>query len=354
MGRFSDLWKSGRFVTKEKPQPAQAPAPKAADPASMADLDLGADYGIPENSRQILAALSSRRGQETGRWLNSLVSEQQGSEAAEQQQPAARSAGGASAFDDVVALMDRIFKELSELTYEFNKSAVGTELMVAYEVPQRFEKKTEEVWYRPVERTYQGRLTTRQWALVIKGGDKDIAIYLVPASMLLALSFGQPDLTKPFMEIVHAGSGQWTIGGENTAMVAIAPLAKELLGDLIRVSSGVMNENELFAPHGGEVALGKNLAVGYKPEAAPALAAKRPGIETLDMHDACDIVDHIIDDELQRLYQRAKSLAPGTADTDTLRKQISAVENFRIKMIDAFEEYTHTTHMLEEPVAAKV
>lgn len=353
MGRFSDLWASGRFVTKAKPEQASAAQP-AVDTSQMQDI--ASNPAIPENSRQILAALSARRGQETGRWLNSLAAEGKSKAPA---QTAARP-GGASAFDDVVALSDQLFKEFAELSFEFNKSAVGTELMVSIEMPEKHEKKSDEVWYRPVEKTYEGRLTTRQWALVLKGDDKKLAVYLVPSSMLLALSFGEQQLTAPFMEIAHAGGGQWTIGGESTSMVAVSPLAKELLGDLVRVSSGVMSENEVFSSKGdGAVTLGENLAVGFQNQAPAATPhTKKPGIEDLDMHDACDVVDRIIDEELQRLYAKAKSLQPGSPNTDALRKQISAVENFRVKMIDAFEEYTHITLMLEGSVdqqtAAKV
>ena len=356
MGRFRDLWASGRFMAKAKdvePQ-AEQQQPQAADAIALGQ-DLGPEYAISENSRNILAALSTRRGQETGRWLMGLQAEAGTSGAAAAPSAPAPVAGagggGGSAFDEVMALINSIFKEFAELSFEFNKSAVGTELMVGWEQPELQEKKTDEVWYRPVEKTYSGRLTTRQWAMVVKGSDKKVSIYLLPSSMLLAFSFGQDEKATPFMEIVHAGPGQWTIGGENAPMSGIYPLAKELLGDLIRVSSGVMTEDELFAPpSAAKPSLGPNLAVGFDAQQQQQAPHKvRSDIDEMNMHDACDIVDHIIDKELQELYQKAKAAAPGTGDTDTLRKQISAVENFRIKMLDAFEEYTQLTTMLEQP-----
>lgn len=368
MGRFRDLWASGRFMANAnsaQPTPADDhPQPSASDAIALGQ-DIGPEYAISENSRNILAALSTRRGQETGRWLMGLQSEAGTSGAAASSAAgagagaagagAATGGGGGSAFEEIVALIDSIFKEFAELSFEFNKSAVGTELMVGWEQPELSEKKTDEVWYRPVEKTYSGRLTTRQWAMVVKGSDKKISIYLLPSSMLLAFSFGQDDKASPFMEIVHAGPGQWTIGGENAPMTGIYALAKELLGDLIRVSSGVMSEDELFAPHSAEKpALGQNLAVGFDAAQQQAASHKvRSDIDQMDMHDACDIVDHIIDKELQALYQKAKAAAPGSGDTDSLRKQISAVENFRIKMLDAFEEYTQITTLMAEQAGAQ-
>lgn len=349
MGRFRDLWASGRFMDKANDlQPkAEQQQPTTSDAVALG-REIGPEYAISENSRTILAALSTRRGQETGRWLMGLQAEAGASIAVAATPAAAAGAGvGGSGFDEVVTLIDSLFKEFAELSFEFNKSAVGTELMVGWEQPELSQKKTDEVWYRPVEKTYSGRLTTRQWAMVVRGSDKKVSIYLLPSSILLAFSLGQDDKASPFMEIVHVGPGQWTIGGENAPMTGIYPLAKELLGDLIRVSSGVMTEDELFAPHLAEKpVLGQNLAVGFDAQQQAPLHKVRSDIDDMDMHDACDIVDHIIDRELQALYQKAKAAVPGSSETDSLRKQISAVENFRIKMLDAFEEYTQITNLM--------
>ncbi|MGH9548899.1 MAG: hypothetical protein ACRD3W_05965, partial [Terriglobales bacterium] len=125
MGRFRDLWASGKYVASTKRPDEQAPESFEVQQereaiAAMKELD---QFAVPESSKQILAALSSRRGQETGRWLKDLVPGQDSALAEQQAAAVATQVTNASVFDDLVVLMDRLFKEFEELTYEFNKSA---------------------------------------------------------------------------------------------------------------------------------------------------------------------------------------------------------------------------------------
>lgn len=333
MGRFGDLWASGRFVNLAK---AEAPARETEEAAhKMKEVD--ERYAISEESKTILAALSSRRGQETGRWLAAVIPSQS------EQQVAQIQGASFSPFDDIRALLDRLFKEFGDLVYEFNKSAVATDLLISQEKPELLKKKS------PTgEQIYEGRLTTREWALVLLGTGNKVCIYLMPASVVMAFALGQ-GASKPFMEILHAAPGQWTIGGEPNTTGGIAPLAKELVGDLIRVASGAMSEEELFAPHSDKPQLGQNMAVGYqqqKPTAPNATQVAAAG--NMDMHEACDVVDHIIEKELKQLYGTASTARFGTPEADAVRIRISAMETFRAKMLDAFGEYTTTTHSIEE------
>jgi len=335
MGRFRDLWASGKFEIKEKAQFEEFRKQEAVD--LMQELS-------PD-------ALKSKRGAETGRWLSSLVPES----AIQAQQP--RETTGSSAFEEIISWMDKLFKQFSELTYEFNKSAVGTDLLISYEKPQVHEKKSDEVWYKPVTKTYQGRLTTRQWALVIRGRDAKISIFLLPAGMLIAFNSDQvsEEEVAPFMEVIHTPAGVWTISGETAPEETIPHLAKEILGDLIRVSSGVMSDSELFDAHDQNPTLGENLAVGFERKApatvTPSAMAPDTSVNAEEMHvsDACDIVDGIVELELKALYEKATKILPGSPDAGDVRRQISAVETFRIKMMDAFEEFTRNTQGVKEP-----
>jgi hypothetical protein len=357
MGRFRDLWASGRFAIKQKQEDVGQQEHEALDMIH----ELQPDYAVSDASKVILDALKSRRGQETGRWLKALVPESEvvGAPQAVQAAPTT----SASVYDEMTEWIDALFKQFTELVFEFNKQAVGTDLMISYERAKLYEKKSDEVWYKPVTKTYQGRLTTRQWALVVRGRDAKISIYLFPAEMVLAFNADQvsDEEQAPFMEVVRGevnGVDTWTIGGERAPLEAIPHLAKELMGDLIRVSTGAMSETELFTAHtDAPHKLGENVAVGYDHAAAVASAptaaqahAASPGakanFDEMNVFDACDIVDGIIERELKRLYDEASSLGPGSPQADLARKQISTVEAFRMKMLEAFEEFTTKTQAL--------
>jgi hypothetical protein len=355
MGRFRDLWASGRFAIKQKQDEVDQQEHEALDMIH----ELSPDYAVSEASKVILDALKSRRGQETGKWLKALVPEHEVLGTA-QSTPAPTSA---SVYDEMTVWIDALFKQFTDLVFEFNKQAVGTDLLISYERAKLYEKKSDEVWYKPVTKTYQGRLTTRQWALVVRGRDAKIAIYLFPADMVLAFNADQVSDQEhaPFMEVVRGevnGVDTWTIAGERAPLEAIPHLAKELMGDLIRVSTGAMSETELFTSHtDAPHKLGENVAVGYDhaaavaagPATAQALAtgnAAKTNFENMNVFDACDIVDGIIDRELKRLYDEASSLGPGSPKADLARRQISAVESFRMKMLEAFEEFTTKTQTL--------
>jgi len=218
------------------------------------------------------------------------------------------------------------------------------------------EKRDEDVWYRPVDKSYKGRLTTRDWALIVRGHESKVAVFVMPSSMVMAFdtdTVGE-DEVPPFMEITRTAAGgkvTWVIGGEATGMEAVSPLAKELFGDLIRVSSGVMSETELFGSH-DHPKLGENVAVGYEPAKAQPSAEIGQSAEHV-ISKACDIVDDIIEEELKKLYAGAASYLPGSPEAAIVRKQISATENFHNKILDAFKEYAHATleqHTDEKPV----
>jgi len=342
MGRFSDLWASGKFILKDKQEREQFQQQQAAS-EYQGDQP---EFAIPDSAKVIFDALKSRRGQETGRWLREVTSDAVVQEAS--QAPKAAEAAGVNVFDELVSFMNALFKEFSELAYEFNKTAVGTEMLLSLERPTVLEKRSDEVWYRPVQKSCRGRLTTRRWAMFFRGEEKKISIMLLPASQLLSFAAGQGDdeAFPPFMELQYGDDGSWSIGGENVPNGAVKHLAKELLGDLIRVSSGAMSETELFSDNQDKPQLGQNMGVGYAAAApAPVSSQTQPALalQTNTVHDACDVVDAAVDQELKRLYALATQIQPTSPDAESIRKQISAVEAFHMKMLDAFEQYTHTT-----------
>jgi len=150
------------------------------------------------------------------------------------------------------------------------------------------------------------------------------------------------------------GRNIWAIQGEEASLATIPALAKELFGDLIRMASGKMESSELFARNSAEPKLGENVAVGYKKESqatAPAVAGEAVTlkIDETHLHEACDVLDKVIEKELQKLYQATSTLSPGSPEADQARRQISAVTTFRSKIVDAFENFAKESHNIAEP-----
>ena len=69
MGRFNDLWASGKFALKRNQEAEESRMQEARARAQ----ELAPDMAIDPNSKEIFNALKAKRGQETGRWLNGLV-----------------------------------------------------------------------------------------------------------------------------------------------------------------------------------------------------------------------------------------------------------------------------------------
>ncbi len=349
MGRFGNLWASGKFVTAKQEEPEKFQEQETIDVLAT----VSPEFNVSSASREILNALKPRRGQETVRWLRDLAPQ------AETPSNTAQANTPLSIFEEEVSWMDAIFNQFVHLTFEFNKTAAGTDLLVSCERPTVREKRTDELWYRPVTKTYQGRITTREWALIVRGRDGKVSVFLMPASMVLAFCSDQLSDAEcsPFMEMVRSDvHASWTIAGEVAPTEAIPHLAKELFGDLIRVASGVMEDSELFASQTGTLALGKNLAVGYDQQQAsckksPTVSQNgKLNIADMDLSAACDVVDEVIERELKRLYTEAGQLSSQSADGPALRLKISAVETFRTQILSNFEEYTKASHGL--PAAA--
>ncbi len=100
----------------------------------------------------------------------------------------------------------------------------------------------------------------------------------------------------PFLVAEHKTVGSrniWAIQGEEASLATVPALAKELFGDLIRMSSGKMEKSELFSRSSEQPKLGENVAVGYSQAPAPALApeAVTLNIDETHLHEACDVLD---------------------------------------------------------------
>jgi hypothetical protein len=360
---FREFWESGKFALEAKRAEECAQRQKASTGLDAFLPDFG-ETGISENSKEILRQLRPKRGQETGRWLREISPRKNEPEA----KPSVFSK--ADTIEDTVVWMDALFSQFADLSYEYNKSAYGSDLLISCTPPAISERTSTDEWYRSSTKTFQGRLTTKQWALIVRGVNTKIDIFILPTAALLAFSAGQlnDDAYPPFTALVRSlDSGEWTIGGEAVPFSSVSNLAKELLGDLIRVSSGVMAQSELFSRVAAPPALGENLAVGYDSAPAKVYDGSEQSVaaihdsdsDTITMADACDLVDSIVEQDLIRLYAKAAACQPSSAHANTMRLQISAIEIFRVRMSEAFEQYAlnilpFSTEVVERPASEDV
>jgi hypothetical protein len=346
--KFRDMWMSGKFAIDRKNKGKVDERDEKEAIAALREL-------IPQKSKEVYSDLQTRRGAETGRWLKELSTEIPHDKSTEVWQQAQSTAS--DTFESVRIWMDALFQEFAGLTYGFNENAVGGDLFVSTERPTVFETRDDSVWYKPVNKNFQGRLATRFWSLAVKGDEKRIAIYLFPNEMTLGFKTGDHgDAELPPILVAEpaqiSGRSTWKIQGEEAAISMIGPLAKELFGDLIRVASGKMEQSELFNAHKvGAPKLGENVAVGFEGAAHEAVGAeahpvRNINIDSYSLSDACDILDKVIDRELQRIYKDAASAQPATPQAASARKQISAIETFRMKVVDAFQNYSHESHAI--------
>lgn len=344
MGRFNDLWRSGRFERDHKGDFDKYQQEEVRDLVTQ----LAPEYAVSQQSRDVYAALHSRRGTETGKWLRGLSEQHPGLT------EAAVAGSAADAFEEIAAWMGKLFEELSTLAFQFNQTCSDNYLRVSCQKPSIIEKRDETIWYRPIHRSCHGRLTTREWALVVTGENDKITIRIAHSDMVLAFGSGSVSETdfKPLFEIFRRtenGRSVWTLEGEEIPPTIIPFLAKELIGDLIRVTSGAMSEGELFNKDAGTPVLGQTVAVGYSPKPAnpvKASAKQQIDIETIGLHEVLDIVDHVVDRDLKVLYSRAAQEGP--ANSVPTRKEISALEAFHQGVLGAFEEYTRATCTLKK------
>jgi len=307
------------------------------------------EFGMSEASRVVTSALRPRLGAETDSWLSTLAKD-----AGRTQQPMRTVVpASGSDFDEMVIWVEQLFQEMRDLAFAFNKTTVNTDLLVTVEPPEAYDKPIQTGSYEPRAKVYRGRVTTSQWALGVTGQEERIAVCLIPSAIILGFTSGQftdRDF-PPFVEVVRGkvnGAATWTIGGEVASLTAIPHLAKRLLGDLIRVASGVMSESELFASRPDKPNIDETAAVGYsipqesKGKAVPA-SGQTSNIAIKAISDACHSVDSVVDWELKRLYEEASKLKPDSELAKPTRTQISSLEKFRSQMRAVYEEYVRAS-----------
>lgn len=178
--------------------------------------------------------------------------------------------------NQTVAGVKKLFAEFQHQADEYNTSAAATQLTLMVHPPE-FTFEVEEPNYEdsrdPVQKigVFKGHIVAQHWALFVQGYEDNVDIYMISADEIL--NFTLNEIRKagvtPFMTIESTmvdGKRLWNVSGTRICLDTLPLLAKELLGDLIRIATGTMSEEELFADYQTGLQLGETVAQGYKCE----------------------------------------------------------------------------------------
>jgi hypothetical protein len=268
-----------------------------------------------QKSETVIDQLRKRRGEETGRWLNMMSRDTRNipvagpvptvadidsrpvideapytpparAQYATMSMPVVKVPENQSlASSEAVQWINRLFAEFAIQSASFNSSAQGTHLVINVHAPE-FEFQKAQLDTYTTERKvalFKGHLATLQWGMLVQGNENKIEVYVVPAEQIL--DFMVHDISGAFQPFLTIDSRdvertkEWHIGGSTITFDTIPMLAKELLGDLIRIASGNMDESELFREHEHGLKLGETVAQGF---ARPVPPLPPPVLEPAD------------------------------------------------------------------------
>lgn len=308
MSNFADLWKPSERETIYRP-----PAPTA--------------------SNAVLEALRPRRGYETAKWLSELKQE------VATKAPAVSAEDQSRSLQNMMnAWIDTMFEHFEQFALDFNQSAMGTDLIVTVTKPTFNYRTARNETYHTESKitTFEGHLSTRFWALVVQGRYERIEVNIVPTDILLGFLSGSftREEYPPFMEIEASwcnGQMCWQLDGQQVSSEILDTLTGELFGDLIRVASGTMTEEELFSQaKSGKHELGLTVAKGVNPS--------NPAVRTFDLHslqlwNALEEVRTAIGHDLNTLSEEEMAaMQSDNAAIDTLRQFSERLSAFRQKV----------------------
>ena len=268
-----------------------------------------------QKSETVIDQLRKRRGEETGRWLNMMSRDTRNipvsgpaptvadvdsrpvineapytppvrAQYATMSMPVVKSTDNPNlANSEAVQWINRLFAEFAIQSAAFNSSAQGTHLVINVHAPE-FEFQKAQLDTYSTERhvaLFKGHLATLQWGMLVQGNENKIDVYVVPAEQIL--DFMVHDVSGAFQPFLTVDSRdvertkEWHIGGSTIKFDTIPLLAKELLGDLIRIASGNMDESELFREHEHGLKLGETVAQGF---ARPVPPLPPPALNSVD------------------------------------------------------------------------
>lgn len=201
--------------------------------------------GNPNISDMILGGLKSRAGKETSSWLTNLgAGGKEGvreaiEQEANQQVPPRHSAQVPSGKGSIVGWMDKIFDNFAQYEVEFNRAVQGTELTVSVERPE----------YSNPD-SFRGRLSTREWTLILRNNKGVIEGFFLPCDKMIAFSISEHGFTRILQMKPGYVDDQpcYMVGDRQTPVMysQVPYFSKQLFGALIRVAKGEGSDQEEF------------------------------------------------------------------------------------------------------------
>jgi hypothetical protein len=220
----------------------------------------GSGGGAPHISDMILGSLKPRTGKETSKWIAGLADESvedavaaAAAQHVEEPAPLPPPVASAQKHDskhDMTHLLDHLFDCFQQYEYEFNRTVHGTDLMVQIDRPQ-IAMETIKQKFQPSEtvQVFRGRISTRQWTLLIRGRDQMVEGWIMPIDKLISFT-GDPGsfIRFLFIEAVWLnGDLQWRIDGVEVPWEHVRSLAKQLFGALVKVARGEASDQTPFS-----------------------------------------------------------------------------------------------------------
>lgn len=196
--------------------------------------------------------------------------------------------------NQTVDWVNTLFSEFERQSKKFNASAEGTHLIMTVHRPTfTFETSSTIDKHDPYKKVsvFKGHVSTVNWAMLVQGYESKIRVYIISSDEILNFTINDIRQSQiiPFMEITSSmvdGRRVFNFGETKICSQAIPRLAKELLGDLVRVSAGTMSEDELYVDGKVDLKLGETVARGFPalkpPETVPVpeVSAKKSGKTT--------------------------------------------------------------------------
>jgi hypothetical protein len=234
--------------------------------------------GAPQLSDMILGSLKPRVGKETTKWVAGLTED--ALEAAEQ---AARMQGVEmlTSSDQVphkpphVAIthfMDYLFDCFQQYEFEYNRSAPAPEMLISVDRPTTVvETLHHSLRATETRQVFRGRISTRQWTLLLRGHDNEMEGFLLPIDQLISFA-SEPTHYTQFLRMTGEPDGDdmlWSVEGVEVSWDKIRSFGKQLFAALLHVAKTGMSEGLVFSFGNKETPKSSATASGAS-KAAPA------------------------------------------------------------------------------------
>lgn len=155
--------------------------------------------------------------------------------------------------DAMISFVDRMFDSFQNCAYEINRHAAGSELELNWIRPFKQKETVLSGWrnkQQDIIEVLSGRLSTRQWTLVVRGTPKDgITIHILPVDKLISFGTDQSEF-KVYLTLAPSIEGlgvKWNVDeGKELTVDKWSDVYRELFEALIRHARGKALVDEKF------------------------------------------------------------------------------------------------------------